>query len=203
MTQFVPMSTDDITAIYTAPFGPERGYIYDVTMMAHWLELQMEPGTVIVPFAAEPFAAVQERATPALSAAQWSVLATSATLDALLTRQQVALRLDPPAAKAVTATNAADLATFADGMLASPPGCEVLPVPARTIVLVINGHVVVIPIPPNPEPDPLAAKELRKQELLAVAVRLQAAATSTAAGELEPALRSAAERLFEAAVTRG
>ncbi|WP_433222932.1 hypothetical protein ACQP00_24805 [Dactylosporangium sp. CS-047395] len=209
MGQVVFMSPEDITAAYLSPFGPERGYIYDVTMMAHWLELQMKPGTVLVPFAAEE--AVDESfappEVPALNRAQWAVLATSATVDALLTRQQLVAQLEPDAAKAVTATNAAELQAFTDGMLGatdgrlgSPVGDGVTPYPGRTIVVVINGHVVVIPIPPHWEED---GGVLDKQELVSVAVRLRAAALSPAAGELREAFTAGADRVFAEVAARG
>jgi hypothetical protein len=212
MSHILQLSTDDLAALYTWPFPPERGAFYDATMMAHWLELQLGPGVVVVPAEAAVRAPVEGRplgvfAEPkpvSLSRPQWAALATSATIGGLLARQDVAGRLDPAAAQAVGAANATDLGVFTDGMLGSPPACGVVPASHSTIVIVVGPTIVVIPIPSQPDPDPFSdAGALTRHELLGIGVRLRVAADAPNAGTLRDAFLSAADRMFEAATARG
>ncbi|WP_238015430.1 hypothetical protein KZZ52_44655 [Dactylosporangium sp. AC04546] len=206
MTHILQMSTDDLTVLYTWPFPPERGAFYDATMMAHWLELQVGPGVVVVPAenavrAPVPPDVFAESKPVSLSRSQWAALATSATIGGLLARQDVAVRLDPAAAQAVGAANATDLGAFTDGMLGSPPACDVVPASHSTIVVVVGPTIVVIPIPSRPDPDLLSGAEaLTRHDLLGVGVRLRAAADAPSAGTLRDAFLSAADRMFEAAI---
>ncbi|MET7396471.1 hypothetical protein ABZS66_23620 [Dactylosporangium sp. NPDC005572] len=211
MTHILQMSTDDLTSLYTWPFPPERGAIYDATMMAHWLELQLGPDVIVVPAEAAVRAPVGDRSLDAfadpkpvnLSVSQWAALATNATIGGLLARQDVAARLDPAGAQAVSAANATDLGAFTVDVSGSPASC-VVPVSHGTIVIVVGPKIVVIPIPSQPDPDPITGTAvLTRQDLLGVGVRLRAAADAPNAGMLRDAFLSAADRIFEAAPARG
>ncbi len=206
MPEIVSMSHDDLVAAYTWPFGPERGYIYDDAMMAHWYELQLPPGTVVV--ADQTFSKPVDNGTSDLGRAQWVALSTRATIDRVLAQKQLGERLGDGTAETVLATNRSDLAALVDGLLASPPACDVVPLQPvqRYVVVVIAGQLVVIPIPP-PGPVPQLEWEdgasLSRTDLLGAGVRLRATADTLDPGPLRDEFVTAAGRLFEAARYRG
>jgi hypothetical protein len=197
MAQILQVSTTDLIHMATWPFPPERGAIYDPTMLAHGLELHLGPDVFVVPVDA---AVEQQSAKASLTRSQWAAFVTSTTIQRVLSQQQLASRLEPAAAEAVLATNRADLEAFTIGLLKSPPACE--PLPGQQTTVVITGTIViVIPIPVRPEPNPLTGEveALTRPDLLGVGVRLRAAAESPDAGTLKDAFVAAADRMFEAA----
>jgi len=185
----VTLTEAELAAAYWWPFPPpedELGWIYNYESIRHWLA-----DTAVV-------AAAQD--LPADERPRWVALATALAINQAAVLQQSADRLG---SDAVPAVNRKAIAEFVDGLVASPPICELVPVPHGHTVI-IGGIVVVIPLV-RPEPVPPhweEGEQLSRLDLLGVATRFRTAADMTTSPALQEVLLDAAERLFVAAGER-
>lgn len=205
----VTLSASELIAWHTYPFPPDPDHIYELDALAHLLELQLSPGTIVLPDSASGtvtvFSDSAEAKTATVRRSRWVALATSATLRRAVAQQELAGRLGDANTDAVLALNRTELTAHVDGLLASPPVVEVVsPVTTRRVV-VIGGIVIVIVIPgqpPNPQPHWEDGQQLGRLDLVAAAVRFQASADALEAGQLRDELTLGANRLLEAAQLR-
>ncbi|GGM76344.1 hypothetical protein GCM10011609_10350 [Lentzea pudingi] len=183
----VTLTESELIALYWWPFPPpedELGWIYDFDALRHALA----------------DTAAVKREVPADDRLRWVALATGTAITEAATLQRSADRLG---SDAVLAVNRTALGQFVDGLVASPPTCEVLPAP-HGVTVVIGGMVVVIPsvtpvpVPPHWDHD----ERLSRVDLMGVGTRFRAAAVATTSPALRDVLLDAAERLFVTAGER-
>jgi hypothetical protein len=185
----VTLTESELIALYWWPFPPpedELGWIYDFDAIRHWVT-----DTAVV---------AANQAGPADERLRWVALAAGTVINEAVVLQRSADRLGGNAAPAV---NRKALDKFVDGLVASPPSCEVLPAPHGHTV-VVGGVVIVIPsVTPAPVP-PLWGQDerLSRVDLMGVGTRFRAAAVVTTSPALREVLFAAADRLFVTAGER-
>jgi hypothetical protein len=140
--------------------------------------------------------------TPLDERALWVAYATNATITQTTAFAQAASTL-PDAAESIDTANRAALATFVDGLLESPPACDLVPVrpPGFPVVVIVVVGGTGGPFP-GPPPHWEQGEQLGRIDLIGAGIRFQTVAASTETGPLRETLLSAASRLFEAALTR-
>jgi nitroreductase len=153
-------------------------------------------GIIVVTSAANRSASVDERRL-------WVAQATGATISRAVVAQQSADTLEG-AGDMVLAANRSAIGKFVDGLVASPPICELVPVPPGVVVVVVvvGGIPFVIPQPPSPPPEWKSGEQLSGIDLLNVAIRFRVAATALDAGPLREEFLAAESRLFEVGAER-
>lgn len=193
----INLTHDQLVAMYSYPFPPEDGFIYDDVALQHWLEDTFQP-------VSETFAQSSRKATPA--ARSLALLgATSAVVERALVEQRVAQDLDPQTADTVVKATASRIGAFADGLLASSPVCDVVPVPLRRVPIVLGPWVVVLippPVPPPVPPDWEDGEDISPYDCIGVATQLRAAARVPELKAVAEPFETAADRLLLAAEKR-
>jgi hypothetical protein len=186
----VTLTESELIALYWWPFPPpeeELGWIYSFDVVRHWV--------------ADTTAATGEQSAPVDDRSRWVALATGAAISQAVALQRAA---DQLGSDAVLSANRSALGLFVDGVVASPPSCEVLPRPPHGHTVVVGGVVIVIP-PVTPEPVPPHwdhDERLSRVDLIGVGTRFRAAAGSTTSPALGEELFRASELLFAAAEER-
>ena len=180
----VTLTESELIALYWWPFPPpedELGWIYDFDAIRHAISAPRQE-------------------IPADDRLRWVALAAGAAITEAAVLQQSADRLG---SDAVPAVNRTALGGFVDGLVASPPICEVRPAP-HGVTVVIGGTVVVVPsVTPVPVPPHWDHGErLSRVDLMGVGTRFRAAAVATTSAALREVLLDAAERLFVTAGER-
>jgi hypothetical protein len=129
----------------------------------------------------------------------WVAGATGATIKRAATVQQSADTLEG-AGDTILAANRSAIGKFVDGLVASPPICELVPLPPVPVVVLPPWFV--LPTPPPVPPEWKPGEQLSGIDLLSVAIRFQAAAGARDAGPLREEFLAAATRLFEVGAER-
>lgn len=122
---------------------------------------------------------------------QWVELATGATISRAVAVQQVADTLED-ADDMVFAANRSAIGKFVDGLVASPPICESVP------LVPVTAGAGAPPPPPNWE----HGEQLSGIDLISVGTRFQVAAAAVDAGPLREEFLAAGTRLFDAGAAR-
>jgi len=184
----VTLTESELAALYWWPFPPpeeEFGWDYGFVALRHRFTAT----------------AAGERAASPDDRVRWVALAAGTAIDRAFVLQQSADHLGGDAVRAATR---AAFGLYVDGVVASPPKCEVRPRAAGGITVVVGGIVIKIPpvseppVPPHWDSD----ERLTRVDLIGVATRFQAAAAVTTSPELGEDLLTAAESLFAAAEER-
>jgi hypothetical protein len=196
----VTLTGAQLCAVASAPFPCEPDKIIDPEGTGHWLfpgswvVPDKSGGIIVVTSAANRSASVDERRL-------WVAQATGATISRAVVAQQSADTLEG-AGDMVRAANRSAIGKFVDGLIASPPIFELIPVLPGLIVVVVGGIPFVIPQPPSPPPEWKSGEQLSGIDLLNVAIRFRAAATALDAGSLREEFLAAESRLFEVGAER-
>jgi hypothetical protein len=195
----VTLTAAQLCAIASAPFPCDPDKIVDPQGLGHWVfpnaiwvSPDLSGGVNVVFAAANRSVSVDERRL-------WVAQATGATISRAVAVQQSADTLEG-AGDMVLAANRSAIGKFVDGLTASPPICEQIPLPPTGgwgIVIVVTP-----PPPPPPPPEWKPGEQLSGIDLLSVAIRFQAAATALDAGPLREEFLAAATRLFEVGAER-
>lgn len=193
----VTLTADQICAIHSWPFPCERGKIVDPEAVLHFLGA----GAVFVDRSggATAFFSAANRSVSVDERLRWVDLMTGATISRAVAVQQAADTLEN-AGDTVFAANRSAIGKFVDGLVASPPICESIPLVPVTVV--VGGIVIVIPPPQQPPPNWEGGEQLSGIDLLSVGTRFQAAAAAVDAGPLREEFLAAGTRLFEIGAAR-
>lgn len=189
-------TTDELAAIAYWPFPPPEGYIFDHEQLDHWVHdvLLFQPPS-------DRANGGRGRAeAPEIGKSRFIALATASMIGGVVTDQRFAERLgDGDVAGKTATTNAARVATFVDGLIASPPVVELTPPPPFGAVVVIPIPVPVpTPVPPEWGPD----EHVTGRDLLSAGVRLHAAGRQISDTSLQEHVLAAAERLIDVGRSR-
>jgi hypothetical protein len=194
----VTFTSEEVCAIHYWPFPCEEGAIIDPESTLHgagftFVFVDRSGGATAV---ANRSGSVDERLL-------WVAQATGATISRAVAVQQSADTLEG-AGDSVIAANRSAIGKFVDGLVASPPVCDVIPV--RPGPFVLGGGAVIIivipPPPPQPPPEWGPGEQLSRIDLISIGTRFQAAAAALKAGPLREEFFAAQARLFEVGAER-
>ena len=190
------LTTEELAAITYWPFPPPDGYIYDHEALKHWVHdvLQFQPPSDLSNGGA---GRVED---PGVEKSRFVALATASLISGVLDDQRFAERLGDDVPEKTASSNSARVATFVDGLIASPPIVELIPLPSSGTIVVVIPIPLPVPPPVPPEWDP--DEQLTGRDLVAAGIRLHAAGRQVTDGSLQDQLLSAAERLIEVGQSR-
>jgi hypothetical protein len=190
----ITFTQGQICAIHYWPFPCEPDAIVDPELVLHpWYPVvfpERGGGATVFRSDANLSRSVDERLL-------WVAGATGATINRAATVQQSADTLEG-AGDTILAANRSAIGKFVEGLVASPPICELVPLPPVPVV----PPWFVIPTPPPVPPEWKPGEQLSGIDLISVAIRFQAAAGARDAGPLREEFLAAAIRLFEVGAER-
>jgi hypothetical protein len=191
-------TAEEICAIHYWPFPCEEGAIVDPESTLHALGY-----TFVFVDRSGGATAVANRSRSVDERLLWVAQATGATISRAIAVQQSADTLEG-VGDTVFAANRSAIARFVDGLVASPPVCDVRPLPPGPVVLGGGGVIVIVIQPPPPQPPPEWGpdEQLSRIDLISIGTRFQAAAAALDAGPLREEFFSAQARLFEVGAER-
>jgi hypothetical protein len=191
----VTFTSEEVCAIHYWPFPCEEGAIIDPESTLHGAGF-----TFVFPDRFGGATAVANRSGTVDERLLWVAQATGATISRAVAVQQSADTLEG-AGETVFAANRSAIARFVDGLVASPPVCELVPLPPVPVV-VWGIWFIIPPPPPPPPPEWEPGEQLSRIDLLSVGTRFQAAAAALDAGPLREEFLAAQARLFEVGTKR-
>lgn len=192
----LPLTLDQLIQLYSWPFPPEEGKIYDEWALRHWAQ------DVLM---ASPLRKMVDTQDDEVLRARWIDLAAQSVVGRVLSQYETITRLgtriDDTAP--LHAANQAEIAEFTDRLLSSPPADDLVPAPPVVWIVVGGIRVPLVLQPPPPPPNwGEPGKETPGIALCAIGLRFRQIAQTMEKGSLQDQFTTSGDLLFDSGLAR-